>query len=457
MEPPLAIKFLGGADTVTGSKTLVETPNSRVLIDCGLFQGLKELRLKNWADFPLNPASIDSVVLTHGHLDHCGYLPRLIREGFSGPVHMTEPTTELARIILRDSAKIQEEDAKKANKNGYTKHDPAKPLYTVRDAEDAIDQFVGHPDGEWVSLADRSEVRFHKNAHILGSACVEFKWQHKTILFSGDMGYPDQLLYDPPAEPSTPDVLVTESTYGDRNHPDANPVDQVETVVTQSIDRGGNLIIPSFAVGRSQEMLYILDRLMAEERIPVLPTYLDSPMGVNVTRLYQTFSDWHGLGDRECEHLTRNVDLIRNFQRTKNVLDGRGGKIIIAGAGMLTGGRVLYYLERLIDDPRTTILLNGYQAEGTRGRSLQRGANELKFHGEYYPVNANVRSISTLSAHADQSDLLNWFSHFTGDPDRVFINHGEAHASDRLRVKIKDELGWTPTLATAGESHEIGG
>lgn len=455
MDTKPEITFLGGAGTVTGSKTIVDYNSSRIMIDSGLFQGIKRLRRKNWEDLPMKASSIDHVLLTHGHLDHVGYLPRLVREGFDGTIHATAPTLEVTKIILRDSAKIQEEDAKRANENGHTSHEPAKPLYTSRHAEKTFEYFQQEEAGEDVTITNDIVANFRPNGHILGSTSISLYVDNKHLVFSGDLGRPESLLHYPPQVPDNCHALVIESTYGDRLHMDDDPKDRLESVVHDTIEKGGNLIVPSFTLDRAQELLYLLAQLKEENKIPDCSTYLDSPMGVDITKLYVQYSDWHKLSKEDCEKMCRGVELIQDFQRTKTVLKESGTKIIIAGSGMLAGGRVLFYLKHLLEDPATTILMTGFQAEGTRGRLLQRGAHELKFHGNYYSVKADVRELTNLSAHADQGEIIEWLRDFSGDPKKVFINHGKPQASQALRVKLSDVFDWNVTTVEPRQSYAL--
>ncbi|MFD2244715.1 MBL fold metallo-hydrolase RNA specificity domain-containing protein [Pontibacter ruber] len=449
------LRFLGGAGTVTGSKILVKTDKYQILIDCGMFQGLKQLRLLNWQKLPINTEELDAIILTHGHLDHCGYLPVLVKNGYNGPIYATTPTRDVTEIILRDSAKIQEEDAAEANRKGFSKHHPAKPLYSLPDVDLTMPLFETHDDNEWVIINEDFKFCFRKSGHILGSAIVELRCQGRKFVFSGDLGRRTPILMDPPVFIKEADYLVLESTYGDRLHEQVSPYDELQEVVNHTIEKGGVLVIPSFAVERAQELLLLLNTLREDRSIPPIPIYLDTPMGIDVTELYLHHRDWHNLSDAECRTMMHNVHVIREFEQTLHVLDKAGPKIIIAGSGMVTGGRVLYYLEQLLGDSKNTVLLVGYQAPGTRGNLLRSGATEIKMQGGYYQVQAEIRQISTLSAHGDQSDLLWWLSHFKEAPQQVFLNHGEAQALEALRLKITDTLGWPVTIAEMGTTYEL--
>ncbi|SRR6266496_3880714 len=435
------LQSLGAAQTVTGSKHLLRTPELNILIDCGLFQGLKELREKNWEAFPVDPASIDVMILTHAHLDHCGYIPLLVRKGFSGKIYMTLPTKELAELILLDSAKIQEEDAEKANAMGYSKHHPAKPLYTTEDAEFSFNQFVTIEHSIETTLSPGISFQFRKNGHILGSACVELSCYGKKIIFSGDIGRYNSDFLLPPSSLDGADFVIMESTYGDRLHDQTNPSDQLAEIINSTIAQHGNVLIPSFAVGRAQEIMHLINELKNSAKIPPhLPVYLGSPMAASATDILCRYPKWHKLPKDKCMSVCKDVIINRDFHNTKNIINNRESKIVIAASGMLTGGRVLEYLKNYLGDKRNTILLAGYQAEGTRGRALQNGAHEIKMHGRFYPVKANVAEIPGLSAHADQSELIQWLKNFKHLPEKIFLVHGEPSALDALRVKIQDEL-----------------
>ena len=440
------IHFLGAAGTVTGSKFLIETVERNIMIDCGMFQGLKELRLLNWNALPISVKAINIVLLTHGHLDHVGYLPRLVKQGFTGAITGTAPTLAIAEIILKDSAKIHEEEAERANKELFGKHHPALPFYTIKEAEKTIKLFQVEMENKWIDLSKNISYRFQLNGHIIGSTFIELDINGKRFVFSGDVGKDNDLLLDDPKKPEWADYLFLESTYGNKLHPDENMDEVLSELIKDTINKHGNLIIPSFAVERLQTLMYILWKLYKARKIPNIPIFVDSPMGNNVLHVFKRFPKWHKLSDADYNAMCNHINIIQSYKETWETIDDNRSKIIIAGSGMVTGGRVLTYLQQLIDEPSTTILLVGYQAEGTRGRQLKEGTHEIKFFGKYYPVKASVKSIESLSAHADQKALLNWLSTIKNIPEKVFLIHGEPSASDALRVKIQDTYGWKVTV-----------
>ena len=446
MENFAKITFLGASGVVTGSKFLVETSEKNILIDCGMFQGIKELRELNWIDLQVNVPAIDVVLLTHGHLDHVGYLPRLLKQGFRGKIVGTAPTLAIAEIILKDSAKIHEEEAEKANKEKYTKHQPAMPFYTTKDAESTIKLFQVEVEDKWIRLSEHISYRFQYNGHIIGATFIELDINGKRFVFSGDIGRQDDYLLDDPKKPEWADFLFMESTYGDKLHPKEDAEELLANLINETIHKKGNLIIPSFAVERLQTLMYILRKLYQANKIPDIPIFIDSPMGNNVLDVFKRFPKWHKLSPQEYRAMCNHVNIVQSYRETWKTIDDKRSKVIIAGSGMVTGGRVLTYLQQYIDEPSTTVLLVGYQAEGTRGRLLQNGAHEIRFFGKYYPVKANIKTIESLSAHADQQDLLNWLENIKNIPEKVYLIHGEPTALDALRVKIKDTYNWNATI-----------
>lgn len=449
------IHFLGAAGTVTGSKYLVDTGDRKILIDCGLFQGLKELRLKNWEYPPVNVADIDAVLLTHGHMDHTGYLPRLVKQGYNGPIYGTNPTLDIAKIILNDSAKIQEQEAERANKDGYSKHSPAEPLYDLNDVEKTIPHFKGVPPSQWLPILKDVKARFQYNGHILGATHIELDVRGKRFVFSGDIGRTNDLLLFQPLKPKKADVLFIESTYGGRFHPDeVEALPQIEKLVNDTINRGGSLFVPSFSVERAQLMMLIFWRLLKESKIPKVQMIMDSPMGANVLELFHRTRDWHRLEDNECDEMCSHFTVVSSYRETMELRTDSKPKIVIAGSGMLTGGRMLNYLETQAQNPNNTLLFVGYQAEGTRGRKLLEGEKELKVYGKWMPFKMQVAEIEGLSAHADHTELMDWMSKIENNPERIFIVHGEKESAEALQKAIKETYGWDaeiPQLYTIEE------
>jgi len=451
----MKIHFLGGAGTVTGSKTLIEHNNLRILVDCGMFQGIKSLRELNREPLSILPESIDFVLLTHGHLDHCGWLPKLVNEGFDGKIFCTQPTKEISRLILYDSAKIQEEEAKKANVEHFSKHNPAEPLYTESDVDAVIPKFrVVDKDIE-VTLDDDVSFKFFYASHILGACSIELTIGGKVLVFSGDIGQDDDVLMFPPQKPQKADFIFLESTYGNRLHPPIDALLELEIIINNTFYKGGTVVIPSFAVERVQTMMYLIWQLKKQERIPNMPYIIDTPMGISVLDVFKDNRNWHKLSMEDCIEMCKVFTLISDFQDSMNTVYDKQPKVVVAASGMITGGRVLSYLEHLIVKPETTVTLVGYQAEGTRGRKLLEGAQEIKIYGKYYPVKANILLIESLSAHGDQIDLLNWLSELETKPKKVFLVHGENEAADELRLKVNEQYGFDTQVPFLGQVIEI--
>jgi metallo-beta-lactamase family protein len=419
-----------------------------------LFQGLKALREENWQPFP-GARSIKAVVLTHAHLDHSGYLPRLVREGFRGDIYLSAATAAVAELILLDSAKIQEKEAEDANRHGYSRHKPALPLYTLRDAERAIEMFRPVDFHQDIDLPGGARLVLRRAGHILGASTAEITWRKIRIVFSGDLGrYGDPVMRDPePVEDA--DYIVVESTYGDRRHRDESATDALADIIRKTTARGGTVIIPTFAVGRAQTILYHLWRLKQDGRLGITPVYLDSPMAIDATGLMQTHRDDHRLTKQACDGACHIATYVRDVEESKALMVNPLPKVILAGSGMATSGRVLYHLKTYGPDRRNTIVLSGFQAAGTRGRTLAEGARELKIHGQWVPINADVRDLPMLSAHADAGEILRWLSGFKRQPRKVFIVHGEPHASDALRLQIKDRLGWDCVIPQPREHYGL--
>lgn len=460
----LSLAFHGGVGTVTGSKYLLTAGNTRVLVDCGMFQGLKELRLLNWQPTPFRPTTPDAVVLTHAHIDHTGYLPRLVQQGYRGPVYCTPATAELVRILLLDAAEIQEEDAAFANRQGYSKHKPALPLYTVKDAQAALRLLKTVDYREPLELGEGVTARFLNAGHILGSSFVQIDAesgdQSARLVFSGDLGRYHQPLHTDPDPLPECDALILESTYGDRLHEHRPLAEQIREAFAEPIARKGIILIPSFAVARAQLVTLILRELIETKRLPEIPIHIDSPMATDVTTLYNKYLESEYL-DTRIPHTTpeslfpKNVRFHRSVADSKKLNNMDGPRIIIAASGMLTGGRVVHHLHRLVRDPRNLIALVGYQAAGTRGRSLLAGAQTIRMYGEDVPVRARVVSIEGLSAHADRDEILRWVGTAPKPPGTMFMTHGEPEASEALARAIKERFAIQPYIPEMGQSYDL--
>jgi metallo-beta-lactamase family protein len=459
----VSFTFLGATGTVTGSRYLLEAHGSRILIDAGLFQGKKELRLRNWAPFPVPPDSLTAVILTHAHIDHSGFLPRLVRQGFGGPTYVTPPTSRLLQAVLPDAAHLQEEEARFATKVGSSRHVPALPLFTVRDAQQALGTLRGVPFGQRTTLRPGIEFSYHRQGHILGAAAVELRIKvaggdHLTIYFSGDVGrYGVPILKDPEPYPGS-SILVVESTYGDRLHDPVDPREQLADVINDAANRKGIILVPAFAIDRTQELLYLLRELIEDEAIPPLPIFLDSPMGREATAAYRACAQEH---DAEMRELVRSgvdplapstLEIIGQVDESKRLNAVSGPVIIISASGMATGGRVLHHLRHRLPDPSTTVVFVGFQAEGTRGRRILDGEPEVKIFGQMVPVAAQVRSIPSLSAHADADELTIWAGAPATTPSIVFVTHGEPAASQALADRLATRFGWRCVIPSLEET-----
>jgi metallo-beta-lactamase family protein len=447
---PLSLTFLGAIDTVTGSRTLVDAAGARVLVDCGLFQGPKKLRERNWAALPFELATLDAVVLTHAHIDHSGYLPRLRNAGYRGPVFCTPGTRDLLQLLLPDSGFLQEEEARHANEWGYAHHHPALPLYTREDAERTLEQLVPIDYRTPFEPAPGIAGSFRRAGHIVGSASLALATGGTTITFSGDVGRPVDPIMRPPELLGPTDYLVVESTYGDRRHPPDDLRDALARVVVETFEKRGVLVVPSFAVGRAQHLLYLLATLRAANRIPDCPVFLDSPMAIDATRLFYDHPDEHVLSEATCKQMGRLARYSQTRDDSMAIDRAAGPMIVISASGMATGGRVLHHLQRFLPDERATILFVGYQASGTRGRSLIDGASELKLLGQYVPVRARIARLDGLSAHADHAELVDWLRRSNLSPRRVFVNHGEPSAADAFRRRLAETFGWDAIVPEAG-------
>ncbi|HQN66008.1 MAG TPA: MBL fold metallo-hydrolase [Methylophilus sp.] len=439
----MQLQFLGATGTVTGSKYLLQSDSKNILVDCGLFQGFKQLRLRNWRPMPFNPKDIDAVLLTHAHIDHSGYLPLLVKHGFKGPIYCTSGTKELCEILLLDSAKLQEEEAEYSNKYSFSKHKPALPLYTRDDAERSLQQF--HVVDFYKEKSLGGKLRFHllPAGHILGAAMVYVNNEETSILFSGDIGRPHDLVMRAPSTVKNADYLVVESTYGNRTHDPSDPLDKIEGIINRTIQRGGKVVIPTFAVGRAQTLLYCIHLLKKRHLIPSdLPVYLNSPMAEEATAIFDNHPGEYRLTPEQSEAMCRTAHIVTSVEESKNLNTRKGPMIILAGSGMATGGRVVHHLKEVAPDARNTILFSGFQAGGTRGAAMLDGAREIKIHGEYIPVRAEIAIIDNLSAHADANEIIDWLGHFQNPPKQTFIVHGEPVAADALRLRIEEKLDW---------------
>lgn len=449
----MKIRFLGAAGTVTGSRYLLSHEDTRILIDCGLFQGVKTIRSRNWKPFPVHPREIHAVVLTHAHLDHSGYLPRLMREGFHGHVWCTPATRQLSEILLVDSGNLQEEDARHANRFGYSKHEPAEPLYTADDAEKVMRQFRTTDYGHPVKIGPFT-VSFSPAGHILGSSCVRVECEGRSITFSGDVGRPHDPVMNPPAPLRETDWLVVESTYGDRLHEKNDIAEKLALIVSETVARGGTVLMPAFAVGRAQVLMYLLTTLMARKQIPHVPVYLDSPMAIDVTDVFKHHHHEHRLSRAECEQMCGHVLYTSTGEQSQAISASEQAKIIIAGAGMLNGGRILHHLVSFGSDPRHTLVMTGYQAEGTRGHALLTGADKLRIYGQQVEVRCRIEQLDGLSAHADYQELMDWLQPLV-PPRKTFITHGEPVASDSLRQKLERQFGWDTEVPEQGDEFDL--
>lgn len=440
------LSFLGGTNTVTGSKYLLEIGDRRLLIDCGLFQGWKQLRLRNWAPLPCDPASIDAVVLTHAHLDHSGYLPLLVRDGFRGAAYCTEGTRDLCGILLPDSGHLLEEEANWANVRHSSKHQPALPLYTERDAERALAALRPCRFDQEIELDRDLWLRFRPAGHILGAASVEIRGEGRRIVFSGDLGRPDDPVMKPPATVREADWLLVESTYGDRRHDAADPRARLGEIVRAVAARRGVVVIPTFAVGRAQNLLYLLHQLRESGEIPDLPVFLNSPMAVDATAILLRHQGEHRLDHAQCAALCRGVTLVQSVEESRALNRRSGPMIILSASGMATGGRVLHHIKAFAPDPRNAIVFSGFQAGGTRGAAILGGARSVRIFGEEVPIRAEVANLPNFSAHADAEETLDWLRSFARPPRHTFVVHGEPDAADTLRRRIGQELNWSASV-----------
>lgn len=450
------LTFLGANATVTGSRHLLQAGNSRILVDCGLFQGYKTLRLRNWAPFPVDVASIDAVVLTHAHLDHSGYLPRLVSQGFRGRVWCTRATRSLCRILLPDSGRLQEEEAEFAQRKGSSKHHPARPLYDEAEAIRSLERFDGVDFDQEFEPVPGVRARLSPQGHILGAAAASFEFEGRRITFSGDIGRPNDPMMNAPAPPPDSDWIVTESTYGNRRHVSGALEEELREVLVRTIARKGVVVVPAFAVGRAQLLLHVIARLQGQGAVPKVPVYLNSPMATDVSALYRQYPDLHRLGQQELDAMRATTRLVNTVEESKALNRRKGPMIIVSASGMATGGRVLHHLVAFAPDPRNAIVLSGFQAGGTRGAALADGARSIRIYGEDVAVNAEVVQLGSASAHADADEILGWLRSAPRPPRRIFVTHGEPDAADALRVRIERELGIPALVPDYRETVDLG-
>ncbi|MDX1838547.1 MBL fold metallo-hydrolase [Legionella taurinensis] len=438
----MKIQFLGAVQTVTGSKYLIQTNQINLLVDCGLFQGYKELRLRNWATLPINPQKIDYVLLTHAHIDHSGYIPLLIKNGFRGKILCTAATKDLCSILLPDSGHLQEEDARYANRKGYSKHHPALPLYTQQEAEDALNYFQVISFEERISIADNLQATFYYGGHILGASFIRLEQGHTSILFSGDLGRQVDPLMFAPKEPLSSDFLVIESTYGNRIHDKTDPLIQLKEIINRTVKRGGSIIIPSFAVGRTQSLLYYLYELKSKNEIPDIPVFVDSPMATHATKIFSRYAEQNRLTREQNNAVCAMAHYINSVDESIALDHQQFPSVVISASGMATGGRILHHIRHFAPDPKNTILFSGFQVGGTRGDRMIRGEREIKMFGQMIPVRAEVVQMDNISAHADSIEMLNWLARLKKAPRKLFITHGEKEASQALKSQIEQRFNW---------------
>ena len=454
----MKLTFLGAVGTVTGSRYLLEDDGRKILIDAGLFQGRKELRERNWTPPTFDPADIDAMLLTHAHIDHSGYIPKLVKEGFRGPIYCTAATQDLCSILLPDSGHLQEEDADSANRHGYSRHEPALPLYTQEDAEEALNYLRPIEFGKRYEIPG-SVLGFtmYRAGHILGAAFIRVDDGMTSILFGGDIGRLNNPVMKPPAKIQQADYLLVESTYGDRLHNTDDPTEDIYRIVRETAARGGTVVVPAFAVGRTQAILYHLYLLKKQGRIPDIPVFVDSPMAIKATALLSRHPADHRLPADICLAIDSMTRYTQTTEESKAINSQNNGmpKVIISASGMATGGRVLHHLKQYVGDPRSTILLAGYQADGTRGDRLARGEKEISIHGQMWPVLAKIEKLDNMSAHADYEEILTWLGNFNSPPRRVFITHGEPVAAEAMRGHIEERFGWDAHVPEQGETVEL--
>lgn len=446
MSASFSVQFIGATGTVTGSKYVVNYGKHKLMIDCGLFQGIKNVRSRNWADLPFAAADLTAVLLTHAHIDHSGYLPALMKRGYQGPIYASRATKALCNVLLPDAGYLQEEDARYANKKKFSKHSPAEPLYTEDDARKVLKQFKGVDYEQRFEVNGGITVQFIPVGHILGACAIRLEYQGKSITFSGDVGRQnDPIMYPPEPLPAT-DYLVLESTYGNRRHEALDYESVIAGIINRTASRGGIVLLPSFAVGRAQLILHVIERLRAQNRIPNIPVYLNSPMAIRATNLFFDLHEQHKLSRDDCDRIDQITTYVKTVEESIELNARKHPSIIISASGMASGGRVLHHLKSLASNPRHSILFLGYQAAGTRGDAMVHGADKIKIHGQYIPVQAEVHNLDSLSSHGDYEEILHWLRQMPAAPKHVFITHGEASAADAMRMHVKDELQWPASV-----------
>ncbi|GGY37637.1 MBL fold hydrolase [Bacterioplanes sanyensis] len=455
MSSSFRVQFIGATGTVTGSKYLLSYGRHRVLLDCGLFQGIKNVRRRNWAELPFQPSELDAVLLTHAHIDHSGYLPALMKQGYHKEIYCSEGTKALCKVLLPDAGYLQEEDAKYANKKKFSRHQPAEPLYTEEDARKVLRQFKAQSFAEPVQLPGGMTAEFFPVGHILGASAIRLTYEGKRITFSGDVGRSDDLIMYPPKPLPASDYLVVESTYGDRRHEDVDEHQVIADIINRTAARGGIVLMPAFAVGRAQMVLHILEQLRQQQRIPTMPIYLNSPMAIRATEIFFDLHEQHKLSREDCQRMDDITTYVKTVEESIELNNRKYPAVIISASGMASGGRVLHHLKTLIGDPRNSVLFLGYQAAGTRGDALTHGADHVKIHGQYFPVRAEVHNLQALSSHGDYVEIIDWLRHSSCQPKQVFITHGEDCAADAMRLKIEDELGWRAQVPEYLQSVEL--
>lgn len=446
MQSPFQVQFIGATGTVTGSKYLLKYDRYKILIDCGLFQGIKNVRRRNWSDLPFSASDINAVLLTHAHIDHSGYLPALMKRGYHGPIHCSDATKALCKVLLPDAGFLQEEDAKYANKKRFSKHEPAEALYTEEDARKVLKQFKSLPFHQKLELPGGMTAEFFPVGHILGASAIRLEYRGKSITFTGDVGRSNDVVMYPPEPLPQTDYLVVESTYGDRLHEETDEEAVIADVVNRTAQRGGIVLMPAFAVGRAQMVLHVLQKLRAQNRIPHMPIYLNSPMAIKATEIFYDLHDLHKLNKEDCEKIDSMTHYVKTVEESIELNGRKYPSVIISASGMASGGRVLHHLKTLVGDPRNSILFLGYQAAGTRGDAMTHGAERIKIHGLYFPIKAEVHNLTALSSHGDYREILDWLKDMPGKPKKVFVTHGESSAADCMRLHIQDELGWHATV-----------